>query len=454
MAHSTLKVSDFQFLRAARKLLPTSLLKEAVTATAKGPKRDRLLPAYLLLACLVHWFFDSAARLPNIVRWLCRCDEKVPSDPAIYKARARLGWAPMRWLVHRVCRALADPTQDPTAFYNGRRLLAIDGTTFTVADTEQNSKTFGRAKNQHGQSGYPLMRVVALCELGTHTLLHWVTRSFRVGEQTLAARLWRHITAGALVLADRNFHSYDLWEARKNSYDLGEAGKNRPWDLLIRVQSGPKFPISEVLPDGSYLSWVTPRRGKNKKARRIQVRVITYQYVDDKGKTHTSRLLTSLLDHTKDPASVLLELYHRRWEQELVFREIKKGLEDRVTQVRAQDPLLAMQELDGLLLGHYVLRTVILEAARKAKVAPVEISFEGTLRLISTRLRSFPEKAAAQQEWWEKFLKAVAREIVQKRRKRCCPRKKKVTRAAWPVKRKKDVETALPTLIVVKATMP
>ena len=444
MAHSTLKVSDFQFLKAARKLLPTRLLKEAVTATAKGPKRDRLLPASLLLACLVHWFFDATARLPSIVRWLCRCDEKVPSDPAIYKARARLGWAPMRWLVRRVCRTLADLTQDPTAFYNGRRLLAIDGTTFTVADTEQNSKTFGRAKNQHGESGFPLMRVVALCEVGTHALLHWIARSFRVGEQTLAARLLRHITADALVLADRNFHSYELWEARR-------IGK---WDLLVRIQSGPKFAKTEVLPDGSFLSWVTPRRGKNKKARRIQVRVITYQWVDDKGKTHTSRLLTSLLDSTKDPASVLVELYHRRWEEECVFREIKGELKDRVTHIRAQDPLLAMQELDGLLLGHYVLRTVILEAARKAGVAPVEISFEGTLRLILTRLRSLPEKAAAQQEWWERFLKAVAREVVQKRRKRCCPRKKKVTRSAWPVKRKEDVETTVPTLIVVKATMP
>ena len=444
MAHSTLKVSDFQFLKAARKLLPTRLLKQAVTTTTKGPKRDRLLPAYLLLACLVHWFFHAKAGLPSIVKWCCCRDDEVPSDSALYKARARLGWGPLRWLVRRVCRPLADPTQDPTAFYNGRRLLAIDGTTFTVADTEQNSKTFGRAKNQHGQSGYPLMRVVALCELGTHALLHWVTRGFRVGEQTLAARLLRHIPAASLVLADRNFHSYDLWEARKDA----------PWDLLIRIQSGPKFAKKEVLPDGSFLSYVTPRRGKNKKARRIPVRVIAYQWIDDKGKTHKSRLLTSLLDSTKDPASVLVELYHRRWEQELVFREIKGELKDRKTHVRAEDPLRAMQELDGLLLGHYVLRTVILEAARKAKVAPVEISFEGTLRLILTRLRSLPKKAAAQQEWWETFLKAVGREVLRKRRPRCCPRKKKVTRAAWPVKRKEDVETTVPTLIVVTENMP
>jgi len=145
---------------------------------------------------------------------------------------------------------------------------------------------------------------------------------------------------------------------------------------------------------------------------------------------------------------------HYGWQIEGVFREIKGELKGRVTQVRAQDPLRAMQELDGLLLGHYVVRTVILEAARKAKVAPTEISFKGTLRLIVTRLRSFPGTAGAQQKWWETFLKAVGREVLQKRRRRCCPRKKKVTRAAWPVKRKEDVETTVPTLIVVKENMP
>jgi len=443
MAHSTLGVSDFQFLQTARELLPTWLLKQAVTATAKGSKRDRALPAHLLLACLVHWFFDARARLPAIVGWLCRADQ-CPSDPALYKARARLGWGPMRWLVRRVCRPRADPAQDPTGFYHGRRLLAMDGTTLTVADTPDNANTFGRANNQHGPSGYPLMRVVAVCEVGTHTLLHWIARSFRVGEQTLVARLWRHIEAGALVLADRNFHSYDLWAAARNGR----------WELLTRIQSGPTFAKKDVLPDGSFRSWVTPRRGKNKLARRIPVRVITYEWTDGHGKAHKSRLLTSLLCHTRDPAPALVELYHRRWEVEGVFREIKEGLAGRVTHVRAHDPRRALQELDGLLLGHVVVRTVIRDAARAAGVAPVEISFTGTLRLIRTRLRSSPETARGPRTWWEQFLHAVGREVLQKRRPRCCPRKKKVTRSAWPVKRTTDVETTVPTLIVVKENGP
>ena len=440
MTHSTLGVSDFQYLRAFRELLPDRLLGQAVAATSRVRTRDRLLPARLVLGSLVAWFFQAKAGLPFIAAWLCRRPQDLPSDSAAYQARARLGWGPIRWLCRRVLRPLADLALDPSAFYDGRRLLAIDGTTFTVADTPSNEWTFGRAGNQHGLSGYPLMRTVALCEVGTHALLRWITRSFRVGEQALAARLWQHVPAGSLLLGDRNFHCYPLWAAAREGC----------WDLLVRVQAGPKFAVADVLRDGSFLSWVYPRRGKGKKGRAIRVRVITYAWTDEEGKAHASRLLTGLLDADRHPAAVLVDLYHRRWEQEGVFREIKSALAGRVTQVRAQDPLRAMQELDGLLLGHFVVRWVMLQAAREEGVPPVEISFTGTLRVLQTRLGAMPGPAGGRMGWWRRLKEAIGRQRLQKRRKRCCPRKKKVTRAAWPTKKKGDVERRIPALVIVK----
>ena len=263
MTHSTFGVSDFQYLRAFRELVPIRLLEQAVSSTSRVRRRVRLLPSYLVLGSLVAWFFHADARLPFITNWLCRRPRDLPSDSAIYQARNRLGWAPIRWLCRRVLRYLADLTRDPSAFYDGRRLLAIDGTTFTVADTPTNVWTFGRAHNQHGPSGYPLMRVVALCEVGTHAIGDWIARGFAVGEQTLAARLWKRVPAGSLLLGDRNFHCFPLWQA---AVDGG-------WGLLIRVQSGPKFVVDQIRCDGSFLSWVYPRRGKHKKARAIRVRV-------------------------------------------------------------------------------------------------------------------------------------------------------------------------------------
>ena len=64
MNHSTLGVSDFQYLHAFRELIPTRLLEEAVSKTSRVQRRFRLLPSYLVLGSLVAWFFYAGAKLP------------------------------------------------------------------------------------------------------------------------------------------------------------------------------------------------------------------------------------------------------------------------------------------------------------------------------------------------------------------------------------------------------
>src|SRR5215218_3567820 len=155
MPDSTPTPADYQYLRAFRQLFPTRLLQQAVAATGR-PTRTRKLPLHLLLGMLITWFFKPDHGLPSFIRWLLHSRRDGLSEPAVYKARGRLGWAPLRWLRRRVLRPLADPKLDPDAFYRGRRLFALDGSTFTVADSPANERSFGRARNQHRASGYPL----------------------------------------------------------------------------------------------------------------------------------------------------------------------------------------------------------------------------------------------------------------------------------------------------------
>jgi hypothetical protein len=218
--------------------------------------------------------------------------------------------------------------------------------------------------------------------------------------------------------------------------------------VLLRVQSGPKFAVEEVLADASFLTRVFPRRGKGKKRRALRVRVIPYGYTHATGTFRHSRLLTSLLDAASHAATRLVALYHQRWEQEGVFREIKSALAGRVTQVRAHDPLRALQELDGLLLGHFILRHALLEAARNKGVTPVTLSFSGVLRVLQTRLGAVPADVA-QGAWWQRLLEEMALQSLPPHRRRRCPRKKKVTRQLWPTKRPEDKEEPLPVFVVV-----
>lgn len=439
MSDSTLAVSDYQFLHAFRELFTPAILKAALARSGRVT-RQRMLPLWLLLGLMVAWFWMPKEKLAWLIRWVRPSHKKRPSDSAIYQGRERLGWAPLRALRKFIVRALACPESVPTAFYHGRRLLGIDGTTFTCADTAANARCFGRAKNQHRSSGYPLIRAVALCELGTHALIDWIARGFHQGENRLARRLLRRVERGALLLMDRNFHSFDLWQAAR-------AGG---FDLLIRVQNGPKFPAEEVLPDGSYLSRVRPKHGKQGQPG-IVVRVIRYCRKDEGGEAHESRLLTSLLDAGSSPAQDAVSLYHSRWEEELAFAEVKKQLAERVTHIRASDPLRALAELDGLLLGHWVMRWVVARAARAAGVAPVSLSFVGVLRIWKERLS---ERSVGRSGWWRAVLVELGTERLPKRRKRQCPRVRKTTLCHWPVKKAHHKQRPIPTLNVINACIP
>ena len=443
MSDSTLSAADYQYLHAFRQLFPTRLLQRAVAAGGQ-PTRQRKLPRYLLLGILITWFIKPVASLPAFVRLLLRTPQRAPSDPSIYLARGRLGWAPLRWLREHVVRPLACRTLDPDAFYQGWRLLAIDGTTLTLADTPANERSFGRAKNQHRAGGYPLARVVALCEVGTHAVVDWVVRGYRRSEQDLAQRLLRRVPAGSLLLADRNFHSFALWHgAQQGGYEL-----------LIRVQKGPKLPVHSVLPDGSYLSAVYPRRGKNKKGRAIVVRVVRYQWTDERGQLHQARLVSSLLDAAAHPAGELVALYHRRWEQELVFGQIKGHLAGRPMHIRAQDPIGVCQEVDALLLGHYTLRWVMLQAARQAGVPAVQLSFTESLRVLEVRLARIPARPRGGKRWWSGWWRELLTELGRRRRRgqRRCPRARKVTRSHWPAKKQQPAGT-IPKLEIVPAVV-
>jgi hypothetical protein len=359
MTDTTSPLTDHQFRHAFGVLFPTRLLKRAV-ACRRQATRQRRLPLHLLLATLLSWFFKAEAGLPAVYRWLRRAGHVPLTEPSLYQARGRLGWAPLRWLRLQVVRPLAERARDPEAFYHGWRLLGIDGTTFTVADTPANVRSFARARNQHRASGYPLVRLVALCEVGTHALIDWIVRGYQRSELELARRLLRRVPTGSLLLADRNFHAFELWSGAQHG----------GYELLIRVQKGPTLPIQEALPDGSYLSLVAPRRGQNQKGRALAVRVIRYQWTDAQGQRHETRLVTSLLDAAAHPAAALVDLYHRRWEQELVFGQIKGQLAQRPMHLRAHDPVRVCQEADALLLGHYTVRWAMLQAARAAGLAP------------------------------------------------------------------------------------
>src|SRR5262249_28351533 len=136
----------------------------------------------------------------------------VPTKAALFKARARLGPGPLRALFGEVAVPLATE-QTRGAWYRGLRLMSIDGTCLDVADTPANDAGFGRPGSGRGEGAgaFPQARVVGLAECGTHALIAAAVGACASGETTLAHDLLGSIGAGMLVLADRNFYGFGLW---------------------------------------------------------------------------------------------------------------------------------------------------------------------------------------------------------------------------------------------------
>jgi hypothetical protein len=92
-----------------------------------------------------------------------------------------------------------------------------------------------------------------------------------------------------------------------------------------------------------------------------------------------------------------------------------------------------MAELDGLMIGHYLVRSLALEAARQENIDPLSISFSQVIRtvcyvMVSQRLNR------------QELLKKIARRP-NKRRQRQARRCRKTVRCGWPAKQAEDITT-------------
>src|SRR5204863_2988925 len=106
------------------------------------------------------------------------------------------------------------------------------------------------------------------------------------------------------------------------------------------------------------------------------VRILSYQITDERvgepGKTY--RLATTLLNPHQAPALRLIELYHERWEIELVIDEIKTHERAQRKVLRSKTAEGVNQELYGIFLAHYAVRVLMYEAACQAGLDPDRLS--------------------------------------------------------------------------------
>jgi hypothetical protein len=316
--------------------------------TCRVQRRIRDLPArvvvYLVLAGCLFAELGYVQVWDRLTAGLDGLPVARPTAAAMTRARRRLGPGPLRELF-----GLLRGPGPAAARWRGLLVCAIDGTILTVADSEANLAVYSRQRGgATGGSSYPMLRLLALVSCGTRSVIDAAFGPCSAGETTYAARLLNSLSAGMILLADRNFAAGPL-AAR-----IAGTGA----EFLIRVRTGtssPKLPVLRRLGDGSWQS----RFGG------VPVRVIDAQVTIMTSTGHIAcrcRLITTLLDPERYPAGDLAVLYHERWEIETAYLELKSTiLSGRVLRSRTPDGI--DQEIHALLVTYQALRIAMADAA-------------------------------------------------------------------------------------------
>ena len=417
-------------------IVPQATIAAVLAAEGRFTERERKLnlPVTVLLVIMMNLYTTDAigAVLEKMAQGLRYIwpdpDYQVPNASAVSYRRDQGGARPVVALFHQVCQPLAEP-DTPGAFLFGLRLMALDGTTEDVADTPANVAAFGRHESDRGPSAFPQIKGVYLVECGTHAIVDAGFWSVKTSERVGGFRLLRSVTAGMLVMWDRGFHDYDMFvQARQ-----------RGAHVLSRLPAHIKPLRLRTLADGSYLAYLRPSDyQRRKKGERLLVRVIEYTITDPNlpgwGETH--RLVTTLLDPDAYPILDLICAYHERWEIEITIDEIDTHQRLLPGPLRSRKPVGVIQELYGLLIAHYIIRTCMYQAAQQARLDPDRLSFIGAVRILQNALPEFQMTAPEQlPALYQRLLRDMARKRLPPRRLRSNPRVVKRKMSNFKLKR-------------------
>ena len=227
-------------------------------------------------------------------------------------------------------RPLGDPQSNPEGYRREYRLVGVDGTRFALCNAEAilqkiPKRTARRSREDElVEVAFPEIWACSLVELGPHNPLAVKVALDGESEIELGIDLLKHLGPDDMLLGDRLYGvGWYLHNLLTNS---------RCGALLLKVNPTQSSRRIEQLEDGSWIVEVDVR-SRRRPADIIashRVREIVYEIASTRAEGKRERIVyrlwTNLMDPQLDPAEELAWLYHRRWEHECYYRELKLEL--------------------------------------------------------------------------------------------------------------------------------
>ncbi len=341
----------------------------------------------------------------------CTARDRVPEEACVQLARdtgrevdeqAPQSW---RWLGHRV--------------------LNVDGSTLTMADTAANQAEYPQLPGQKRGCGFPIARIVVVFSLAVGTVLEAALGKYQgkqTGENSLFRTLQDMLQKDDVVLADRYFSGwFDLaLLLARGVHSVVRKHQLRATDF----RTGRRLGVNDHL-----VFWIKPQRPSwmTQEQYRALPDVLTMREVRVKVEQKAFRtreliVVTTLLDEERYSAAEIAKLYRRRWQAELNLRSLKIVLQ--MDHLRCKTPHRVRNEFYMHLVAYNLIRKVMALAAFEAGVEPWTVSFKGALQTLARILPLLDTKVSID-DWYDTLLAAIAAHVVGDRPDRYEPRLKK-----------------------------
>jgi hypothetical protein len=416
------------------KLYFASLLPEEDILQAFGKARW-LWQGWIYSPSVTVWVFLAQCLSPDhscrdavaqLIAWLLACGRRVCSAEtgAFCTARDRVPEAASRQLMRDTGHQVDRNAPSHWRWHN-HRVLDVDGSTATMADTPENQAEYPQQRAQKRGCGFPILRFVVVFSLATGTVLETALGKYKgkqTGENSLFRTLHHILQESDVVVADRYFSGW---------FDIALLAQRGVHSVVRKHQlRSTDFRTGKRLGRHDHLvCWKKPQRPSwmsKKEYAALPNEIILREVrvlVPQKGfRTKEVIVVTTLLDPQKYSAQELAKLYRRRWQAELNLRSLKAVLQ--MDHLRCKKPHRVRNELYMHLLAYNLIRKVMAIAAAKAGIEPWTLSFKGTLQTLSRLLPLLDTKVAID-DWCEVLLNAIATHGVGDRPDRVEPRRVK-----------------------------
>lgn len=349
-----------------------------------------------------------------------------PSDSAYVQARKRL---PLE-RIDDFWSDLADmlvADAGPETLWLGRRVRIVDGSSVSMPDTPRNQARWPQPRGQKPGCGFPILSFIGLLALESGAWLRTATGSLRDGESSLLPDIWDTLEPRDILLGDRGFCSYSTMAhlAGRGVDSVFRLHHQRPHDFRKGFRLGPHERLMTwTKPD--HLPSGCPSEVYASLPKTLTVRVIRYRIREPGFRTREVYLVTTLLDPKAHPAKAIADLYFRRWNIELHFREIKTFLGMDV--LRCKSPEMIEKELGMHAIAYNLLRWLLLRAGIAGGQPATTLSFKACLDALPSYLdamRTHPGKPRRQRQIFHLMIATLAEQVVPRRPGRAEPRARK-----------------------------